>query len=112
MKKMMIIAAAAWMSVFFAAGAQASEESRSAADIYGSKCKMCHKIDKKKVGPAFSLMSTDRVILTDKIANGKKMMPKYKNKLTAAEIESMVDFIKSHQAPEVAIDEVVTPATE
>jgi len=65
--------------------------------IYSKKCKMCHKIDKKKVGPAFKDMNADPAILKAVIANGRKMMPKFKKKLSGEEIDAMVAFIKSKQ---------------
>jgi len=65
--------------------------------IYSKKCKMCHKIDKKKVGPAFKDMNKDPAVLRTIIANGRKMMPKFSKKLSGEEIDAMVVFIQSKQ---------------
>jgi len=70
---------------------------KDAEGIYKSKCKMCHVFDKKKVGPAFKDMNKDPAVLKAAIADGRKMMPKFKKKLSAEEIDSMVVFIQSKQ---------------
>jgi len=68
-----------------------------AAKIFKKKCKMCHAIDKKKVGPAFKDMNKDPEVLKTTITNGRKMMPKWGSKLSAEEIDAMVAFIQSKQ---------------
>ena len=68
---------------------------KDAEAIYKSKCKMCHKIDKKKVGPAFKDMNKDPAVLKTIITNGRKMMPKFGSKLSEEEIDAMVTFIQS-----------------
>ena len=70
---------------------------KDAEAIYKSKCKMCHKIDKKKVGPAFKDMNKDPAVLKATITNGRKLMPKFSRKLSEEEIDSMVTFIQSKQ---------------
>ncbi len=70
---------------------------KDANTIYNSKCKMCHKFDKKKVGPAFKDMNKDSAILKATITNGRKMMPKWGKKLTEEEINSLVVLIQSKQ---------------
>ena len=68
-----------------------------AADIFKKKCAMCHKIDKKKVGPAVKAMNTDAEVLRSVIADGRKMMPKYSGKLSAEEIDAVVAYLKEQQ---------------
>ena len=68
-----------------------------ANNIFNIRCKMCHAFDKKKFGPAFKDMKTDPAILKETITNGRNMMPKFKDKLSEAEIDTMVTFIKSKQ---------------
>jgi len=68
-----------------------------AKKIFSKKCKMCHSLDKKKVGPAFNSMNKDAEILLNTIHNGRKMMPKFDNKLSEEEIVAMVRFIKAQQ---------------
>jgi cytochrome c2 len=67
------------------------------AKIFSKKCKMCHKIDKKKVGPAVKAMNQDAEVLRSVIADGRKMMPKYSGKLSAEEIDAVVAFLKENQ---------------
>ncbi len=66
--------------------------------IYKAKCKMCHKFDKKKMGPAFKDMNKDPVVLKAAITDGRKMMPKFGKKLSGEEIDAMVAFIRSKQS--------------
>jgi len=67
------------------------------AKIFSKKCKMCHKVDKKKVGPAVKAMNTDAEVLRSVIADGRKMMPKYSGKLSAEEIDAVVAYLKDQQ---------------
>jgi len=94
MKKTYLILAAA---ACFGLTSQVAMAEVNAEKIYGSKCKMCHKIDKKKIGPAFKDMNSDPAVLKTAITNGRKMMPKWKGKLSEEEIDAMVTFIKSKQ---------------
>jgi len=66
-------------------------------DIFKKKCAMCHKIDKKKVGPAVKAMNTDAEVLRSVISDGRKMMPKYSGKLSAEEIDAVVAYLKEQQ---------------
>ncbi len=68
-----------------------------AVKVYKSKCKMCHKFDKKKVGPAFKDMNTDEAALKAVIKDGRKMMPKFGKKLDEEQIDALVALIKSKQ---------------
>jgi cytochrome c2 len=67
------------------------------AKIFKKKCAMCHKVDKKKVGPAVKAMNQDAEMLRSVIVNGKKMMPKYSGKLSAEEIDAVVAYMKEQQ---------------
>lgn len=67
------------------------------AKLFGKKCAMCHKIDKKKVGPAVKAMNQDTEMLRSVIENGKNMMPKYSGKLSAEEIDAVVAYLKEQQ---------------
>lgn len=67
------------------------------AKIFKKKCSMCHKIDKKKVGPAVKAMNTDAEVLRSTITDGRKMMPKYSGKLSAEEIDAVVAYLKEQQ---------------
>jgi len=89
----MMIAAA-----FFGLSAQSAMASDiDAAKLFNKKCKMCHKIDKKKVGPAVNAMITDEAALKAVITDGRKMMPSYGKKFSGEEIDALVAFIKSNQ---------------
>ena len=81
--------------------APASAQAASAADgekIYNKRCKMCHALDRKKVGPAFKDMNRDPEVLRTTITNGRRMMPAWGKKLSQDEIESLVLFIQKVQA--------------
>ncbi len=78
-------------------GSQAATAAPDAEAIFKKNCKMCHAIDKKKMGPAFKDMNKDENVLKEAITNGRKMMPKWNGKLSAEEIDAMVAFIKSKQ---------------
>jgi len=65
--------------------------------IFSQKCKMCHSLTKKKMGPAFKSMSQDPKALLSAIADGRKMMPKFNKKLSSDEITAMVSFIQAQQ---------------
>jgi len=69
----------------------------NAEKIYSSTCKMCHNIDKKKIGPAFRNMNRDPAVLKEALTNGRKMMPKFGKKLGEEKINAMVAFIKETQ---------------
>ncbi|MCF6209030.1 MAG: cytochrome c [Ghiorsea sp.] len=68
------------------------------AKIFSKKCKMCHAMDKKKMGPAVSAMNSDAEALRSAITNGQKRMPKFGHKLSADEIQAVVAFIQSKHA--------------
>ena len=68
------------------------------AKIFSKKCKMCHAINKKKVGPAVATMNTDTDMLIATVTNGRKRMPKFGHKLSADEIQAVVAFIQSKHA--------------
>ena len=67
------------------------------AKIFKKKCSMCHKVGKKKVGPAVKAMNQDAEMLRSVIVKGKKMMPKYSGKLSAEEIDAVVAYLKEQQ---------------
>ena len=58
---------------------------------------MCHKLDRKKIGPAFKDMNKDAAVLKTAINNGRKMMPTFGKKFSEAEIDALVEFIQSKQ---------------
>lgn len=67
------------------------------AGIFKKKCSLCHKIDKKKVGPAVKAMNQDAEVLRSVVTDGRKMMPKYSGKLSAEEIDAVVAYLKEQQ---------------
>jgi len=70
----------------------------NAEKIFSKKCKMCHSLTKKKMGPAFKDMNKDPEVLLSTITNGRKPMPSFKKKLSSDEITAMVSFIQAQQA--------------
>lgn len=77
--------------------AMAGEGHEQGAKIFKKKCKMCHAMDRKKVGPAVTAMSTDATVLKQTISNGRKMMPNFSKKLSADEIDAVVAYLQSKQ---------------
>jgi len=79
--------------------------SQSAADLYKSKCQMCHGADGKGGTPVAKTMgvrdfkspdvakesAADMIALTK---NGKNKMPAYKDKLTDEQIKDLVTYIR------------------
>jgi len=94
MKNLMIIAIVFAVSGF---NIQAAVAGTGGDQIFKKKCAMCHAINKKKFGPAFSNMSKDPATLKSTIRNGRKMMPSFSKKLSADEIDAMVSLIQSSQ---------------
>lgn len=90
------------MALAIRAGAQSS----SAKDMFAGKCAMCHSADgsaNSPVGkgmkiPSFlstSVQSQPDAELKGMIANGKGTMPKFGDKLTDAQIDQMVAYIRT-----------------
>jgi len=80
----------------------ASFAADTAADVYKSKCAMCHGPDGKgKMAGTKDLSSTDVQKASDAdlnatITNGKPpKMPSYKGKLTDDQIKDLVTYIRS-----------------
>ena len=67
------------------------------AKIFSKKCKMCHAIGKRKVGPAVSAMNSDAEALRSAITNGQKRMPQFGHKLSGEEIDALVVFIQAQK---------------
>ena len=79
--------------------------SQAAADLYSSKCKMCHGADGKGGTPVAKTMgvrdfkspevakesAADMIAVTK---NGKNKMPAYKDKLTDDQIKELVTYIR------------------
>ena len=95
MKKTILIAAAAALMGLAAQPAMAEVDG---AKVFSKKCKMCHAIDRKKVGPAVKDMNTDTAVLKTTITEGRKSMPKLGSKLSEEEIDAVVSYLASqHQ---------------
>ncbi len=75
--------------------------SQGAADLYKSKCAMCHGADgSKSMMGAKPLSGADVQGMSDAdlnaaITNGKGKMPAYKGKLTDAQITELVSYIRT-----------------
>jgi len=81
----------------FTATPVSAEDAPDGAKIFKSKCKMCHAVDRKKMGPAVKNMNRDVEVLKATVKNGRKSMPKYGSKLSDAEIDAVVAYLKSQQ---------------
>jgi mono/diheme cytochrome c family protein len=104
--------AAALFATIFAAlivfiwgpSAERVEAQRGGAAIYSQNCARCHGSDgraqtqKGRQTKAVDLTSDDWTPDTDhdarRVANGKGSMPPFKNKLTQAEINAVVQYIR------------------
>ncbi len=82
----------------FGLTAQTAMADVDGAKIFKKKCAMCHKIDKKKVGPAVKDMNKDNAALKATIISGRKMMPKFGKKLSAEEIDAVVEFLAANRS--------------
>ena len=73
----------------------------AAADLYKSKCAMCHGTDGKKMAGTREFASPEVQKMTDAelaatISNGKPpKMPAYKGKLTDDQIKDMVKYVRT-----------------
>jgi mono/diheme cytochrome c family protein len=93
MNKSILSAVIAAVALLAAAPAFASD--MPGAQIFKGKCKMCHALDKKKVGPAVKDMNKDPAVLKETITNGRRQMPKFGKKLTAEQIDEVVAYLQS-----------------
>jgi len=88
------------LAVFVASPAIASA-TIDGAKLFSKKCKMCHALDKKKSGPAVKSMTQNesrlRAVIT---GGGKGMMKAYGKKLSSAEIDALVVYLRSNQVVE------------
>ena len=82
-----------------------SANAQAAADLFKSKCAMCHGPDgsgsamgKKKGAHDFTAAEVQKMSdaeLTEIITNGKNKMPKYADKLKPEEIKGLVAHIRT-----------------
>ncbi len=79
-------------------GIQPAMAEVNATKIFKKRCAMCHSLNRRKVGPAFIHMSTDPKVLKTTITDGHNIMPRFGGKLSVAEIEAMVSYIRSIHA--------------
>ena len=79
----------------------ASYAADSAADVYKSKCTMCHGTDGKKMAGTKEFASPDYQKMSDTdlaaaISNGKPpKMPAFKGKLTDDQIKDLAKYIRT-----------------
>lgn len=100
------------LSLFLTSFVLAAGDDAAGQKLFESKCSQCHGKDAKgsakmakvlKVDPAAvdltgeaaSKLKAEEMELT--VTNGKKKMPKFKGKLTAEQIQSVIKFVKSLQ---------------
>ena len=97
MGKFIKVIMAACIVGFSAQPAMASDVP-DAAKLFNKKCKMCHALDKKKVGPAVKAMNSDPEALRSAITDGQKRMPKFGHKLSVEEIDGLVMYIQAQHS--------------
>jgi mono/diheme cytochrome c family protein len=69
-----------------------------AASLYATNCAACHGADRSgKVGPALlpERLTKDRSVYVNTITNGLRGMPAWGGRLSADEINALVDYIMS-----------------
>ncbi|EFM11993.1 cytochrome c class I [Paenibacillus curdlanolyticus YK9] len=82
--------------------ASALDGPSSTVDLYNTSCISCHASDLSgKVGPESDLRSVGKRMSKDQIANqitnGGDIMPSFKNKLSAAEIAALSEWLAARQ---------------
>ncbi len=82
------------LSIISTASASEQQEGQK---LFKKKCSICHAVDKKKLGPAVNAMSNKEDILRQTIIKGRKSMPAYGEKLTDAEINTLVKYLLANQ---------------
>ncbi len=91
--KMMMVA----MVFGFSMQSAVASDAPDGAKLFDKKCKMCHGIEKKKMGPAAKAMNSDSDALRSAITDGQKRMPAFGKKLSADEINALVTFIQAQK---------------
>jgi len=94
MNKIFVLTMTAALAALAAQPAMAGEDG---AKIFKSKCAMCHALDKKKFGPAVRDMNADNAVLKETVTNGRKSMPKFGKKLSAEQIDAVVEYLAAHR---------------
>ncbi len=93
--KMKGIATAVMTVAVLGFGIQPAMAEVNTTKIFKKRCALCHSLKKRKFGPPFIHMNTDPKVLKTTITNGRKSMPKFGSKLSSAEIDAMVSYIRS-----------------
>ncbi|MEM7051387.1 MAG: cytochrome c [Acidobacteriota bacterium] len=92
-------------------------EDRSPPALYGYYCAQCHgdqgqgnpRLDRPNLDLREStLLSGDRQDAHRRIAEGYKTMPSFRNRLSPAEIEALIDFTRRFRQDEPAIGDAPT----
>lgn len=109
MKKFLGVSAIVLVAAVFFSGSEAAaggSPTTPGSDTFAAKCASCHAADGsgsttvgkkmavRNLGSAAVQKQTDQQ-LYDITANGKKKMPAYGKKLTAAQIKDLVAYIRS-----------------
>jgi cytochrome c6 len=86
-------------TIVFVLGAH-SAKAQAAADIYKSKCMMCHGADgsgNTPAGKAMGAIPFSSPALIAATLNGKGKMPAYTGKLTPAQVKDLIAYIRIFQ---------------
>lgn len=78
--------------------AQPALAETDSAGLFKKKCSICHKLDKKAMGPAIVDMNKDPAVLKSVITDGSKAMPSFSKQLDADQIDGLVTYIQDRQA--------------
>ncbi len=88
---------AVFLAIFLFSGTAVAAEGPDGQSLFKSNCVMCHDVVKKKLGPPVKEMKRDGELLRATITNGRNAMPAYQDKLSAAEIDALVEFLLANQ---------------
>lgn len=88
---------AAILAAAMASMTMSASANQNGQQLFDSKCKMCHALDQKRLGPSVKAMSSNAATLQNIIAKGKNSMPAFEGRLSAAEITALVDYMKANQ---------------
>jgi mono/diheme cytochrome c family protein len=86
------------ISAFFCLSSNIAFAQVDSSKLFKKKCGICHKINKKGMGPPVLKMNTDLAVLKSTIIDGRKAMPGFGNKLDASQIDALLTFIQNKQA--------------
>lgn len=81
-------------------GDETATTSHPGEALFNNRCKSCHALERRKLGPAVTQMSHDREVIIPTITNGRGLMPAFGKSLTEKETQALSDYITLKQESE------------